>query len=280
MMNPLMSRDSQISFSPARSQGTRIKTVALPIEHGGWGIALEPVALGLIVAPTLAGIGLALATMGAFLARHPLKLIASDRRNRRRFARTEIAERFVLLYGAVAVVGLLIAFISAPDKQFLWPLMFALPLATVQLVSDVKGKSRALWSELAGSVAMAAVAASIALAREWAWPAAFGLWAVLAARVIPTILYVRERLKSLHGKETARMAVTAAHIFALAFIFWLAWLKAVPFLATVALIILMLRAIAGFLTGRPRTAKNIGMSEIAFGTMTVLLVALGHLATL
>src|SRR5215216_5422232 len=169
MMNRTISRDNRISFSPAHSKGTRIKTVALPVEHGGWGIALEPVVLGLIVAPSFAGAGLAFATMGAFLARHPLKLLAADRRNNRRFPRTEMAKRFVLLYGAVAVLGLLVALLAAPDRQFLWPLLLAAPLAAVQLISDAKGKSRALWPELAGSAAMAAVAASIALAGGWKW---------------------------------------------------------------------------------------------------------------
>ena len=35
-------------------RGVRLKTLALPTEHGGWGITLEPVVLGLLVAPTVA----------------------------------------------------------------------------------------------------------------------------------------------------------------------------------------------------------------------------------
>jgi YwiC-like protein len=280
MMNRLISRDNKISFSLAHSNGMRLRTVALPIEHGGWGLALEPVALGLLVAPSLAGAGLALATLGAFLARHPLKLLASDRRNNRRFPRTEIAKRFVLLYGATAALGLLIALMAATSKQFLWPLLLAAPLVVVQLVADAKGQSRALWPELAGSTAMAAVATSIALADGWAWPVAFGLWAVLAARVVPTILYVRARLARLHGKEVVIIPVMTAHLAALAFILLLAWLNVVPLLASGALIVLMLRAIVGFSTGRPGTAKAIGVSELAFGAMTLFAVALGHLISM
>ena len=36
--------------------GVRLRTVALPVEHGGWGISLEPVVLGLLVAPSASGI--------------------------------------------------------------------------------------------------------------------------------------------------------------------------------------------------------------------------------
>jgi hypothetical protein len=32
-----------------------VRLVALPAEHGGWGLLLEPIALGLAVAPSLAG---------------------------------------------------------------------------------------------------------------------------------------------------------------------------------------------------------------------------------
>lgn len=275
-----MPGDNRISFSPAHSQRIRIRTVALPIEHGGWGIVLEPVVLGLIVAPTLAGMGLAVATMGAFLARHPLKLLAADRRNRRRFPRTKLAERFALLYGAVAALGLLAAVAASSDKRFLLPLVLAAPLAAVQLVADAKGQSRTLWPELTGSIAMASVATSLALADGWAWPESLGLWAVLTARVVPTILYVRERLKLLHGKNAWKTPVIIVHLAALILILWLVGLKALPILAGAALIILLLRAVFGFSLGWPKTAKGIGISELCFGALTVLAVALGHLANL
>src|SRR5207253_2143297 len=151
------------------------------------------------------------------------------------------------------------------------------PLASAQLISDAKGKSRALWPELAGSTAMAAVATSIALAGGRAWPLAFGLWALLLARVVPTILYVRARLKHLHGKEAATLSVIAAHVVALAFIFLLVWIKTVPVIAAGVLFILLVRAALGFSTGRPQTAKAIGVSELCLGAMTVLAVAWGYL---
>jgi len=44
------------------------KAVALPAEHGGWGLLAEPVVLGLVSAPSAAGICLALAR--AVLAGH------------------------------------------------------------------------------------------------------------------------------------------------------------------------------------------------------------------
>ena len=39
--------------------GVRLKTIVLPAEHGGWGLLFEPIALGLLVAPSIAGFYLA-----------------------------------------------------------------------------------------------------------------------------------------------------------------------------------------------------------------------------
>ena len=88
---------------PARGAATntsadvRLKAVALPAEHGGWGMLGEPILLGLLVMPSWAGTGVGLIALGAFLARHPSKLAIADRRRGPRVARTAVAERYVLL---------------------------------------------------------------------------------------------------------------------------------------------------------------------------------------
>ena len=55
-----------------------------PKEHGSWSLALEPVALGLIAAPSLGGIALGMAVMAGFFARRPLKIAVGDRNPARR----------------------------------------------------------------------------------------------------------------------------------------------------------------------------------------------------
>ena len=256
----------------------RLRTVALPTEHGGWGLALEPVALGLLVAPSVAGFCLAIATMGAFLARHPFKIVAGDRRRGRRFPRTAAAERFALFYGSVALAGLLAACATAADYQFIIPLLLAAPFAAIQLAFDASGRSRALAPELAGSFGLAAVSTGIALAAGWPLPAAFGLWALLAARVIPAILYVRARLTQLHGESAAVVPVILAHAAVLLISLLLAWINVTPLLAVAALSILLLRAAHGLASRDTNaSAKQIGIREICFGALTVFAVAAGHL---
>ena len=80
------------------------KPVAIPAEHGGWGLLAEPVVLGLVIAPAPAGACLALAALAGFLARHPLRLWLLDRRKGVRYPRTALAERFFLGYAALAAL--------------------------------------------------------------------------------------------------------------------------------------------------------------------------------
>jgi hypothetical protein len=55
-----------LSFSPPAPMA-RWRDVILPKEHGSWSLALEPIALGLLVAPSWAGGSLAVAVLAGFL---------------------------------------------------------------------------------------------------------------------------------------------------------------------------------------------------------------------
>jgi hypothetical protein len=236
-----------ISDRDEKARGVRVRTIALPTEHGGWGLTLEPVVLCLLVAPSTAGLFLGLAALAAFLARHPLKIVAGDRRRHpgRRFPRTIVAERFALLYGGCAALCLAAALATAADKRFLLLLLLAAPLAVVQLVYDGLGRGRSLLPELAGSVAMASIAGAIALADGWVIYPALGLWVLLAARVVPTMLYVHARLKRLHGGRAGGAPTAFAHLGALGMVVALVWGQVVPALAVAAFLILLLRSLVG-----------------------------------
>lgn len=254
----------------------RIRPVALPVEHGGWGLLFEPIVLGLLLAPSLAGLFLSVAAMGAFLARHPFKLAVADWRRNRRTSRTALAERFAILYFVMATLGLAVA-ITSGGGAFLLPLLFAAPIVVVQLFYDSMGRSRALIAELTGAISTGAVATAIAIAGGWPLPMAFGLWAILAARSVPTILYLRARLRLLHRKPASARVVIIVHLLAMLVVIGLARARMAPFLAVVALVILLLRAMMGFSRpGRGVTAKKLGLGELGFGAMTVFAVFLGH----
>ena len=256
--------------------GLRIRSVALPVEHGGWSLLLEPILLGLMLAPTVPGLFLSFAATGAFLARHPFKLAVGDWRRKRRSSRTVLAMRFAVIYLCLAILGLALA-IKTGGSGFLLPLLFAAPGAILQLVYDSIGRSRALIPEVAGSISTGAVATAIAMVGNWPHPLAFGLWVILAARAVPTILYVRARLRLLHGKQASRSGVIGVHFLAVLVVISLVIVQLAPVIAVLAMLILLLRTIIGFSKNdRQVTAKRLGLREVVFGVLTILLVAGGY----
>ncbi|GAB4481792.1 MAG: YwiC-like family protein [Anaerolineae bacterium] len=263
-----------MSQSIAASRAS-IKSIALPAEHGGWGFLFEPILLGLFAAPSAAGLLLGLAALAAFLLHQPLLIAIKDRRKGKRWARTALADRFALLYGLIGAGALALAVWIAPHRFWL-PLLIAVPLGLIKLGYDLSSASRAAAAELVGALAFGALAPAIALAGgRGLWPALM-LWALLAGRTIPAILYVRARLRLERGREVSSRGVGLAHLAAVIAAGVLAWRGAAPLLSVVALALLLARALWGLSPHRRRVpARVIGFSELGWGLLTVILIGLG-----
>jgi hypothetical protein len=254
-----------------------LKTIALPASHGGWGFLLEPLVLGLWLAPSLAGLALAVAATGAFLAQQPLKLALTDRRKGRRYPRSIWAERFAVLYGGVSLAALTLAFIAAAPYPFWLPLLLAVPLALVQLYFDAYNRGRELLPELLGAGALGGVAAAMTLAGGWPIAMALAVWGILLARTLTSIIYIRARLRLERGQLTARWPVWLAHLGAGLAVIALARLELAPWLAVLALLVLFGRAVVGLSTRRKSIpAKLVGFQELGYGLLTVALTAMGY----
>jgi hypothetical protein len=76
----------------------RIRSIALPTEHGGWGFTLEPILLGLLVAPSASGWEISAAALGIFLARRPVRIFSSDLVRRRWLPRSTMALIFSIVH--------------------------------------------------------------------------------------------------------------------------------------------------------------------------------------
>jgi len=254
----------------------RLRGIALPTEHGGWGFLLEPIALGLLVAPSAGGALLGLAALGVFLAHHPVTLAARDLRRGKGHARTGWALGFAAAYGLIAALGLAGALWLAEGPAWI-ALACAAPLALAKLALDLGGRGRSPAAELSGALAFGGLAAAIALAAGWSLVPALALWLIMAGRSVPSILYVRARLRLERG-EAARIRLSGLASFgAIALAGALAWLGLAPTLAVIALALLMARALWGLSPHRRRIpARVIGFSELGFGALTVALSALGY----
>lgn len=256
--------------------GIRLRTVAVPAEHGGWGFLLEPIVLGLLLSPTMAGLCLALATAGGFLARHPLKLFLHDRRRSIRTARLSLAWKVALSYLALSLVAVLGAYFLSGLRPLL-PLFLASPLAAAYLVYESRSEARSLAAELTAPCALAAAAPAIVLAGGWAGTAAAALWALLIARAVPTILYVRARLRLERSGRSDTAPVLLGHAGALLLVGALWWVGLVPLLGLIAIAAIAARAAYGLSAQRsPATAKQVGLQEVGWGCAFVLIVLAGY----
>jgi hypothetical protein len=249
--------------------------VVLPAEHGAWAFLGEPVLLGLAVAPSPAGWLVALAALTAFLARRPLKILVSDRRARARYSRTPVAEVAVAAC-AVIGAGALAGAVALARGPVLLACGLAAPLGAAALALDLGRRSRDAAAEVAGALAMAGVSAAVALAAGWPPGPALGLWAVLAARAVPTIAYVRARLRLDKGQPARVGGALLLHLLAIAGVALLARAALAPGLVLAAMALLALRAAFGLSPARPRmTTLQLGLTEIGFGLLTVLSVWAG-----
>ena len=248
-----------VTVSTFARPSVSIRPLAVPSDHGGWGLLLESVVLAMLVAPSAAGALIGMGAVTVFLMRHPLKLAVHDRLQGRRFPRSRFCELLAAGYGVAALLAFTAAWGLAGARPLL-ALTAALPFGAIQFSYDVRNRSRRTIPELAGATLPASLAAAIALAGGST--AALALSVLILCRSIPAVLYVRSTLRG-----GSRVAMLAAHVVAVVIAFLFA-----PLLAGIAMLLLLLRASVP--THAP--AKTIGLREIAWGMVTVGLIALAY----
>jgi hypothetical protein len=250
-----------------------LRSVALPSEHGGWGLTIEPALLGLLVAPGFAGLLLAVAAVLAFLARTPLKIVLVDVRRHRRHERTDAAA-MVLLVETVVLLSLFVGALATGAAGWWWPAIVAAPLVLVELWFDMRSRSRRLLPELAGSIGIGAAAAMVVLADGGRVDLALGLWLVVGGRALTSIPAVRAMVARIHGRAAPAWTVAAGDVAALLAVGTAALLDArlAAGGVAVATIVVVQRAIAG----RPLPpAKVLGLRQLAMGLALVVVTAAG-----
>jgi hypothetical protein len=259
--------------NPPSGSRVRIRSIALPTEHGGWGFTLEPILLGLLVAPSASAWQISAAAIGIFLARRPLKILSTDLVRRRWMPRTTVALIFAAIYGGIALAGATGALFTA-DGPFWIPVLAALPFALVALRADAHSKNRALVAELSGSIAMGATVAAITVAGGWDLAPAFGLWLVLAARDVAAIVLVRGQVRRLHGKPTNARDIYLVQAASVGTVAIAAAAGIIPWLGVVAVGIVGIVAVVS-LNRPPVQAKVIGWTQMGVGLAVVLVTTAG-----
>jgi len=248
-------------------------SVALPTEHGGWGLTLEPGLLGLLVAPGLAGLCIAAGAMVAFLVRTPLKIVAVDHRRGRSLERTRLARR-VAAVELVVLAALAVGAVMLAEPWFWVPGIVALPMLAIEGWFEVRSRGRRLAPELAGATGVCSVAAMIVLAGGEGGQLAAGVWLILAARVATSIPHVRAQIARLHERPAQARAALAGDVASVA-------LAAVAVALDLslwagALAVAAVIAIQRLATTRPVPRPVIlGLRQMAMGFGVVIVTALG-----
>jgi hypothetical protein len=244
-----------------------VPSVFLPKEHGSWSLALEPLALGLLIAPSWAGGALAGAVLAGFFARRPLKTACDAMSSPRRIA----ARGTLVLWVALAAVGLGEAGLLA-GWTALWPLLPAAVLGAVFVWFEAQGESRAAAAEVAGCAAFALVPAAVATLAGRPVATALMLAVVALARSVPTVLVVRTCLRLAKGSEAERFLPLLASAVAFGALGVIG--AEGPGLAVVLGAILLGRALWLLGPWRPAwPARRIGQMEAALGLLYVVLLA-------
>ncbi|HSP33831.1 MAG TPA: YwiC-like family protein, partial [Thermoanaerobaculia bacterium] len=167
-----------------------LRPLALPAEHGGWGFLVEPLLLGLLVRPSIAGAFVALAALFAFLTRQPLKYALQDALRGKSYPRTRYCWTIASVYAVAAAAVLAIA-IATGRPILIIPFGLVAPLAITVVLYDANNRSRSAFPEFAGAAAMSSTAAAVAIAGGTRIVPALALSAIIVARSLPSIAYVR-----------------------------------------------------------------------------------------
>ncbi|TRZ73735.1 MAG: hypothetical protein D4R95_02715 [Actinobacteria bacterium] len=261
--------------SASASERPMWRAVAVPSEHGGWGLTLEPVLLGLLIAPSMVGAMLGVGAFVAFLLRTPLKLIVIEIRRKRWLSRSQLATKFVI--GELLVLALIASVaLRAAGWSWLLPVVIAAPLVGVEFWFDVHSRGRRLVPELCGSVGIASVVSVIVLASGNSFGLAIGAWMVLSARAVGAIPFIRVQIARLRGTSESTQLSDAAQAVAVAM--------------GVAAVVIDRQMLAGFIgllalallqlvwvRKAPLPAKTLGLRQMVLGVGIVAVTAAGVL---
>ncbi len=250
------------------------KTVAIPSEHGGWGLTAEPILLGLLLAFSWAGVAIGAAAMLAFLARTPLKLALVDRRRDRDLERTVLARR-IGLAEVVAIVVLGVIGLVAAGWTWLVPAAVALPLFGIELWYDIRSRGRRLVPELCGAVGMGAVAAAIVVAGDGAAALAAAAWLVLAARSIGAIPFIRTQIGRLHRGAVSTRSSDLFQLLALVVATIAAVVDPDVLLGSIAVVVIVVLHLVWVRRSPVPPAKVLGLRQMALGFVLVAATAAG-----
>jgi YwiC-like protein len=154
--------------------------VLIPREHGAYGQLAFPLATALLIGrPTAGAIALAVAGVAAFLGHESLLVVLGQRGSRAVRERRADARRTLLLFGAIAITGGLIALLFL-NPLARWALALPAVVALQLAVAVFSGKERTFAGEILAAATLSAFSVPVAVGAGATMRAAFTVFAVFA----------------------------------------------------------------------------------------------------
>ena len=250
----------------------KLRSVALPPEHGSWNLALEPVLLGLLLAPSVPGVAAFIGVAAAFLLRRPLQVAVTSTFTLRRRAAVSIA----IGYGLVGAAAWSWVVLAAGPRPLL-TIAVAIPLAAGTLAAATRGRSRSAAADVAAATAFGVLGSAPLLAAGATLEVAALVAAIALLRSVPAVAYVRARVARERGRPSRvhKMGVVVAHAAAVVAVLAVASALlagsyppgiAVPWSAAIPYAALLGRAVLGLAARRwPRSIRAVGVLETLLG---------------
>jgi hypothetical protein len=257
------------------------RSLILPAEHGSWSWLLVPFFLGAAVGGRVTGALLLvlLGSLSAFLMRQPATAWFRIRRGKGRRSDEGLAAGWTVALAMLALAALagLVALGHGRILVLFAPLSGLLAVYLLVALRQ-RARLRSLGMEMAGAAGLAISApAAYAAATEQLNATAWFLWLLAGLLNVLGVLYVRRRLADNRQQAGNRLGQLLAHSAALIFVVLLAVGGAVPWLAPLPFVALVVRA--AWLARRPRPVENVkrfGFTEVAVEAGSAFLLVLGY----
>lgn len=268
-----MKSETSSALGPVHhSRPIRLSSIAMPAEHGAWGFTLEPLLLALLVAFSPSGLYLAVGALTAFLAHQPLRVWLKNGPG----LKQKTAMVFFLIYALPAAL-FLFWFILRERFISTLPLYITLALMIAYVFAEKAGQGRRLYVEIMAALSMAIISMSITLSADWTAEQATGLMLFSASRTVPSVFYVRARLRLDKNNASYVRISNIVNIMAFGLVFLLIYQQGLSWFVLLPFLVLLGRALYGVSSYRPRqTVKQIGIVEFLVGLQMVILVAVGY----
>lgn len=250
------------------------KKILYPHEHGAWGFFLEPFILCLLIAFSLKGVIFTLSSLLFFISIQPLRLIISENYNK-------VLKKGAYFIGTIYIIFALVLFVisleNSLDENIIYVLLTSIILFSIYFILTLVNKDRTMLGAMSAPLSIAIYSLIVLLLDNWSLFSTSILGLILMGRIIPTVLYINVKLKLLKQQPHKKNLVYFFELFFITLILALAYLSVVPYLSIIAIFVLFVRSIWGFMPSNQfEKIKILGIKEFIYGLVYVILNAIGY----